>query len=169
MGFTKVWFVHNNTIWNSLLHITQRTSSQGKELHVVKHVVFCSSSKEMSIYNSSWDFCTTMFCSGLVSQREIRILSGVLTQFCVVPLTTFVDLLCSCHWYGISWAFCVQAPQVVHTGEGLWKFFWLSEFQCLQHSYFPPFSSSFIYHVSVKWWESNQGLTACVGALLNCT
>jgi hypothetical protein len=37
MGFTKVRFVHNNKIWNSLLHITQRTSSQGKELHVVKH------------------------------------------------------------------------------------------------------------------------------------
>jgi len=126
MGFTKVWFVHNNTIWNSLLHITQRTSSQGKELHVVKHVVFCSSSEEMSIWNSSWDFCTTMFSSGLVSQREIGILSGLLTQFCVAPLTTFVDLLCSCHCSGISWAFWIQARQVAHWWRTLEVFltFW---------------------------------------------
>ncbi len=55
------------------------------------------------------------------------------------------------------------------TGEGLCKFFWFSELQCLQHSYFHPLSSSFIYHISVKSWESNQGLTTCVGALLNCT
>jgi hypothetical protein len=110
MDFTKVWFVHNNKIWNSLLHITRRTSSQGKELHVVKHVVFCSSRKEMSLFNSSWDFCSTMFSTGLVSQREIGIPFGLLTQFCVVPSTTFVDLVCSWHCHGISWVFCSGSP-----------------------------------------------------------
>ncbi len=138
MGFTKVWFVHNNIIWNSFQHITPRTSSQGKELHVVKHVVFCSSSKEMSLYNSSCDFCTTMFSSGLVSQPEIGILSGLLTQFCVVPSTTFVDLLCTCHCYGISWAFWVHPPQVVHWWRTLEVFltFWIPVSATL---IFPPF------------------------------
>jgi hypothetical protein len=168
MGFTKVWFVHNNTIWNSLLHITQRTSSQGKELHAVKHVVFCSSSEEMSIYNSSWDFCTTMFSSGLVSQQRLGSFQAFWLSFawCLRP---HLWIYCAA---AIAMGFLghlgFRLPRLL-TGEGLWKFFWLSELRCLQHSYFPPSSGSCIYHIRVKRWESNQGLTTCVGALLNCT